>query len=57
MDDEKREVGPKARYATCSGNWYVFFLNISFEFSLLNTIFRYYMTTTMEISNVRGCGQ
>ena len=57
MDDEKREVGPEARHATCSGNWVVFFFLNSFDFSLLNTIFRYYMNTAVEISDVGGCGR
>ena len=34
-----------------------FFFNISFDFSLLNTIFRYYMNTAVEISDVGGCGR
>jgi hypothetical protein len=38
------------------GNWYVFII-ITFYFSLLNIIFKYYMTTTTEISDVGGSGQ
>ena len=35
------------------GNWCVFLI-ITFYFSLLITIFRYYMTTTTEISDAGG---
>ena len=38
------------------GNWYVSIIT-TFYFSLLNIIFKYYMTMTTKVSDVGGCGQ
>ena len=56
MDSEQRVVRPRTHQMTCPGQLMCFFI-ITFYFSLLITIFRYYMTMTTKISNIGGCGQ
>ena len=49
-------VWPRTRRLTCPGQLGCVFI-ITFYFSLLNIIFKYYMIMTTKIDDVGGCGQ
>ena len=53
MVNERLVVQPRTCQTRCPGEL-VCFIIITFYFSSLNTIFRCYMTTTTEISDIRG---